>query len=113
MVVENRHAARSTGKSYFVNVLRRVPAFYWQIGVVHVNAADPESALNDVRSGLASGELSPVWEPLPEDQGVELAPGDPGPTLIDIPEAIPLDGPVRGSSSEGDRQKVWRLRHSS
>ena len=77
---------------YFINVSRWVPAYYQQIGIVVVDAPDPQSALERVRSRLASGELSPQWV-LPEEEtiGVQIAPGEPGPILIDS-GAIPFDG---------------------
>ena len=90
---------------YFVNVTRTVPAIYQQIGMVVVWAADPESALERVRSGLGSGELSPEWvTPEQETIGVELAPGEPGPTIIDIPEAFPYGEPTMESGAKGGQQ---------
>jgi hypothetical protein len=80
---------------YFVHVSRWVPALYQQIGMVGVDAPDPQSALEQVQSGLESGKLSPQWVPPEEDTiGVQIAPGEPGPILIDS-DAIPLDEPPR------------------
>ena len=102
----NRNGPESASPAlhrYFVNVRRRVPAFFWQNGIV-VTAPIPSRPLERVRSGLTSKELHPEWDPLPEDLGVEPAPGEPGPIEIDLPEAIPFDEPIRDSSTRGGRR---------
>jgi hypothetical protein len=68
----------------------------FQIGMAVLDAPDLQSALERVRTRLASsGELSPQWvSPKEDTNGVQIVSGDPSPVLIDS-DAIPLDEPPR------------------